>query len=308
MQAMQPRQLSMCVWKMLSSGASPSAALRMMPDASARRVHLLAPEDVGGAGGKAEAAVHALVHDGRFGCVVRVEGAGFGGGGDLCERGLCGEAGGFLRGGGFVRERHQMPPTKRPGLRMRAGSNSCLMARMSSMAGGGSPQESTECGSRPRRRRTALPPWARRRERRSSVSVARFSGVAEKATVRMPVGSAMQRARVSGCALSSAAAPTIAESFEGSVETLRTVASGSAKRRSRADQTSASEGVSGQSLCEGAELLLLIAKGVGFGGELDVECEVCVLVAKLHGFEAERSGGDAMHEVGELRDGGWSAR
>ena len=101
------------------------------------------------------------------------------------------------------------------------------------------------------------------------------------------MGSAMQRARVSGCALSSAAAPTMAESFEGSVETLRSVASGSAKRRSRADQTFASEGVSVQSLREGAELLLLIAKSVGLGGELNVECEVGLLVAELHGFETE---------------------
>ena len=101
------------------------------------------------------------------------------------------------------------------------------------------------------------------------------------------MGSAMQRARVSGCALSIAAAPTMAASFEGRLVTLRTVASGSAKRRSRADQTLASEGVSVQSLREGAELLLLIAEGIGFGGELDVECEVGVFVAKLHGFEAE---------------------
>ena len=62
------------------------------PDASAWRVHLFAPEDVGGTGGKAEAAVHALVHDGGLGCVVRVEGAGARRGGDLRERGLCGEA------------------------------------------------------------------------------------------------------------------------------------------------------------------------------------------------------------------------
>ena len=71
--------------------------------------------------------------------------------------------------------------------------------------------------------------------------------MAEKATVRMPVGSAMQRARVSGCVLSIAAAPTMAESLEGRWYTLRTVASGSAKRRSRADQALASEGVRGQS-------------------------------------------------------------
>ena len=63
-------------------------------------------------------------------------------------------------------------------------------------------------------------------------------------------------------------------------------------------------GSEGAVVRERAELLLLIAKGVGLGGELDVECEVGVFVAKLHGFETQGSGGDAMHEVGELRDGG----
>jgi hypothetical protein len=40
------------------------------PDASAWRVHLFAPEDISRTGGEAEAAVHALVHDGGLGCVV----------------------------------------------------------------------------------------------------------------------------------------------------------------------------------------------------------------------------------------------
>ena len=46
-------------------------------DAAAGRVHLLAPEDVGGAGGEAEAAVDAVGEELFFGRVVRVEGAGF---------------------------------------------------------------------------------------------------------------------------------------------------------------------------------------------------------------------------------------
>ena len=47
-------------------------------DAAAGRVHLLAPEDVGGAGGKTKAAVDAVGEEGLRGRVVRVEGTGLG--------------------------------------------------------------------------------------------------------------------------------------------------------------------------------------------------------------------------------------
>ncbi len=56
-------------------------------DAAAGRVHLLAPEDVGGAGGEAEAAVDAVGEELFFGGVVRVEGAGLRGL-DLGEHGF----------------------------------------------------------------------------------------------------------------------------------------------------------------------------------------------------------------------------
>ena len=46
-------------------------------DAAAGRVHLLVPEDVGRAGGEAEAAVDAVGEELLFGRVMRVEGAGF---------------------------------------------------------------------------------------------------------------------------------------------------------------------------------------------------------------------------------------
>jgi len=53
-------------------------------DAAAGRVHLLAPEDVGGAGGEAEAAVDAVGNECEIGSVVRVETGGLGWG-DLRE-------------------------------------------------------------------------------------------------------------------------------------------------------------------------------------------------------------------------------
>ena len=76
MQAMQPRQLSM--WGgSLVEGASPCGGFGHHVDAAAGGVHLFAPEDVGGAGGEAEAAVDAVGEELFFGRVVRVEGAGF---------------------------------------------------------------------------------------------------------------------------------------------------------------------------------------------------------------------------------------
>jgi hypothetical protein len=54
-------------------------------DAAAGRVHFFAPEDVGGTGGEAEAAVDAVGDKCGIGSVVRVEGTAFGGldGGEL---------------------------------------------------------------------------------------------------------------------------------------------------------------------------------------------------------------------------------
>src|SRR5690606_24621021 len=73
-------------------------------DAAARGVHLLAPQLVGGAGGQAEPAVHAVVDEVQLRGVVGVEGAlGFG---------------------------HQIPPTNRPGASRFSGSNWFLTRRI----------------------------------------------------------------------------------------------------------------------------------------------------------------------------------
>ena len=64
------------------------------------RVHLFSPENVGGAGGEAEAAVDAVGEEFLVGCVVRIERTAFGG----LDRGE-------LRHG-------RMPPRNRPGLRV----------------------------------------------------------------------------------------------------------------------------------------------------------------------------------------------
>src|SRR5262249_37782542 len=77
-------------------------------DAAARRVHLFAPERVGGACGQAEAAVHAVSDELLRGRVVLVEDAGL--------------ATWFREGW----RSHQIPPTNRPGLRMPTGSSSSL--------------------------------------------------------------------------------------------------------------------------------------------------------------------------------------
>ena len=70
-QAMQPRQLSMCSHERRRDLL---VALLHQHDPPARRVHLLAPEPVGGAGGQAEAAVHAVVDQVERGRAGLVEG------------------------------------------------------------------------------------------------------------------------------------------------------------------------------------------------------------------------------------------
>ena len=71
-QAMHPRQLSR--WSH-ERGRELVMALLHQHDPPARRVHLLAPEPVGRAGGQAEAAVHAVVDQVERGRAGRVEGA-----------------------------------------------------------------------------------------------------------------------------------------------------------------------------------------------------------------------------------------
>ena len=79
-------------------------------DPAARRVHLLAPEHVGRAGGQAEAAVDAVVDQLLLGRVMVVEG-GQHPGPDLGRRG---PRVGRLRSSSLLLG-HQMPPTNRPG-------------------------------------------------------------------------------------------------------------------------------------------------------------------------------------------------
>ena len=90
-------------------------------DASARRVHLLAPEQPRRAGGQAEAAMHAILDDLAGGRMVCIEGA-------------CGGCSGRIGAGGEFS--HQMPPTKRPGLSVLCGSNCALTRRIRSSAAG----------------------------------------------------------------------------------------------------------------------------------------------------------------------------
>jgi hypothetical protein len=78
-------------------------------EAAARRVHLLTEHAVGRALRQADAAVHAGAQHGR--------GAGLG----EC-RGRCRGSAGAIG--------HHRPATKRPGFKVRSGSNSCLSARM----------------------------------------------------------------------------------------------------------------------------------------------------------------------------------
>ena len=75
MEAMQPRQLSVDAEVLVECSVT-LCDFAHHPDASAGRVHLLPPECVGRAGGKAEAAVDALVHKGGFGRTNGVESAG----------------------------------------------------------------------------------------------------------------------------------------------------------------------------------------------------------------------------------------
>src|SRR5579859_3376879 len=72
-------------------------------DAAARGVHFFVPENVGGADRETKTAVDALIDDFVRGWVVRVEGAWE----ERSDR----------------RVGHQMPPTKRPGLRVFLGSS-----------------------------------------------------------------------------------------------------------------------------------------------------------------------------------------
>ena len=94
---MQPRQRSSASPAAPTARASSSASLHQH-DPPARRVHLLAPQRVGGAGGQAEAAVHAVVDQLGLGRADRRR----------------------------RRARHQMPPTKMPGLHAPCGSKRSL--------------------------------------------------------------------------------------------------------------------------------------------------------------------------------------
>ena len=94
-------------------------------NAAARRVHLLAPQHVRGACRQAEAAVNAVVDVFLLWRMVRVK------------------AGRLLRlNFDRVRNRRQMFPTKRPGLRVRLGSKRRLISRISASAFESQPQTS----------------------------------------------------------------------------------------------------------------------------------------------------------------------
>ena len=128
MQAMQPRHRSKCS----AAAAPPGAALQDLGDQvnpAARRVHLLAPQLVGRAGGQAEPAVHAVA--GEFPQrAVRIDEA------------ALGQALGDRLDDALVLRAHQMPPANRPGAIRCSGSNWSLTARISSSDGTG-PHTST---------------------------------------------------------------------------------------------------------------------------------------------------------------------
>src|SRR5215218_10399807 len=156
-------------------------------DAAPGRVHLLAPEHVGRAGGQAEAAVDAVVDQLLGGRVVVVEGGQHGHSGLGPPRPLGGPVGLAGVGPDLVGQPlrapgphlgrrgplvgrlrslpgllgHQMPPTNRPGLRRRSGSNRSLTRRISPTASPGGPHTSTaRFSSGDPLTRTRLPPRA----------------------------------------------------------------------------------------------------------------------------------------------------
>ena len=106
--AMQPRQRSRCT--RISSDASRAllVADAHQHDAPARRVHLLVEDRVARAGRQAEAAVHAVGDQVGVGRPVRVPGG----------------------------RAHQIPPTKVPGRKMRAGSKRSLTRAITASAPG----------------------------------------------------------------------------------------------------------------------------------------------------------------------------
>src|SRR5258705_4499562 len=91
-------------------------------DAAARRIHLLAPQDVRGTNRQAEAAVNAFFNDFIRRRMMSVEGT----------------AGNSYRG----RIGHQIPPTKRPGFNVFAGSSCFFTAFINSSASPALPQAS----------------------------------------------------------------------------------------------------------------------------------------------------------------------
>ena len=94
-------------------------------DAAARGIHLLAPEQVGRTRGKAETAMDAVGDQRRIRGVMIVEGDG--------RRVRAWVAQDSRRTGAHARPR-QMPPTWRPGLRVRAGSSCRFTERIRSSA------------------------------------------------------------------------------------------------------------------------------------------------------------------------------
>ena len=154
-------------------------------DPPAGRVGLGAPQDVGGAGLQAEPAVHAVVDDVLLGRAVQ------------------------------VKRRHQIPPTNRPGLQVRAGSKRALMRRMSSsfralvraprLARGAQRRRRVE--QHRRGRFAAAPPAAGRRRRARPPRSSRPARPGRRAcrrrrrrrAARRPARSAAQPTRTSAC-------------------------------------------------------------------------------------------------------------
>ena len=125
---MQPRQRSRWAGRRLAELGTVQH-LGDQVDPAARRVHLLAPQLVGRAGGQAETAVDAV----RRGRPQLAGGSSAGAAGRCAVRGAWGLPG--LRC-------HQIPPAKRPGAIRCPGSNWSLTARISGSAGTG-PHRST---------------------------------------------------------------------------------------------------------------------------------------------------------------------
>ncbi len=110
-------------------GGSAFAGHLHQVNAPARGVHFLSPEHIRRAGGETKSAVHALVDNLGGGRMV------------LVKRTCTGELFEIHQLGGDI-GRHQIPPTNRPGFRMRLGSNCCFTADISACASPIAPQAS----------------------------------------------------------------------------------------------------------------------------------------------------------------------